>query len=219
MPMQTRRAQAQVPKQKHTARAPKTLTKEQQKQVTALTDSCDECIAKLKFYHMNRTAKGKQEFVDLMVDVLMFTARKHPEDTLKSLNALSYKGKIQLKDTSKDELARFARAAYADTRFMSRRKSEGMIAMSIIGAFFVGRGMPQILATIDLVTTNLLPNFSTVVDSSQIDRYKKELIKNKLITSFINAIVSSLGMGATYIISRPAFQKNVSRLDAIIRKH
>lgn len=29
---------------------------------------------------MNRTAKGKQEFVDLMVDVLVFTARKHPEE-------------------------------------------------------------------------------------------------------------------------------------------
>lgn len=209
MPMQTRRIRR--PFRKGTARLhPQEVTPEKQKQVAAVADSCDECIAKLKFYHMNRTPKGKQEFVDLLVDVLAFTAKKHPEHTHKSLNALSYKGKIKLKDTSKDELARFARAAYADTQFMSRRKSKGMIAMSLIVAFFVSKNLIDVSGREFMGSAYVLPRIRKWTNAR-----KSEDVAWAVYLNLLNA----LGVGATYVLSRSAFRQNASRLDAIIRKH
>lgn len=153
---------------------------------------------------MNRTPKGKQEFVDLLVDVLAFTAKKHPEHTRKSLNALSYKGKIQLKDTSKDELARFARAAYADTQFMSRSKSTGIIVMSLIASFFVSD------------TVLALPTYY-VTKALRQNRIARDVFI--ILRHALNILRHALNMGATYFLSRSAFRQNASRLDAIIRKH
>ena len=198
-------------KGKRTARAPKPLTTEQKHKIVVVADTCDECIAKLKFHHSNRTTKGRQEFVDLLVDVLTFAASKHPEDTRKSLNALPYKGKIQLKDTSKNELARFARKAYADTRFMSRRKSEKEIVVHVLGTFLTVRSLTHI-TNVFFVDPILKPHFNT----GENDLTKKI---SKVVVNSAYSIINALGYYIIYFLSRSQFQKNASRLHEILDKH
>ena len=96
---------------------------------------------------------------------------------------------------------------------MSRRKSEGMIAMSLFKAFFITR----ILLIADSAFTKKIDKLSVAITTVSGDNNPNTM--KYYFSNFIYTIVSCLGVGATYGISRPAFRKNVSRLDAIIRKH
>ena len=227
-------------KTKRTATPPKVPTRRANK-ATALSDSresCEECIAKLKFYHANRTPKGKQEFIDLLVDVLTFTASKHPDVTRRSLNKLSYKGKIRLKDTSKDELERFARAAYADTRFMSRHNHEGKIMMYVLLFAAVFCSHSAVAISVELVdgqqklTDAIRAHYDGWIfnesrkrtDSVSIKQIRDIAINRgrfaiKVSNRLITALGCTSGTIASHLLGRSAFQKNASQLYAIIRIH
>ena len=192
-------------KTKQTARAKKSLTEKRQKShAKSVGKCCNECIAKLKAHHANRTAEGEAKFVAMLVDVLSFAASKQATSVRRSLNSLSYKGKVRLKDTSEAELTRFAQAAYADSKFMDHYKSTGKIVMHLLIAVILGG--------VVACKTAYMP-YDVL---SQYLELKQDDSKAKVLSSIIFALLSA---GFGYLFGGTAFRKNITRLRTIIKKY
>ena len=191
-------------KTKQTARAKKSLTEQQKRQAVSVGKCCDECIAKLKAHHANRTAEGEAKFVAMLVEVLSFAASKQATSVRRSLNGLSYKGKVRLKDTSEAELTRFAKAAYADRQFMDHYKSTGKIVMHLVIAVILG----GVVATLPVYT--LYGMMSAIIDLDQ-DSFTAKALST--------ATFALLFAGFGYLFGGTAFRKNITRLRTIIKKH
>lgn len=200
---------------KETIRAKKkTLTEHQKHQAASVGKCCEECIAKLNAHHANRTAKGEAKFVAMMVDVLSFAASKQATSVRRSLNGLSYKGKVRLKDTSKAELTRFARAAYADKKFMDHYKSKWKIVMHLIYAVILGGLVANI------VLQPLYDVYDATLTKKQIkkDGVYETIYKDK--PGYVaDAMFAILFAGFGYLFGGTAFRKNLTRLHMIIKKH
>ena len=200
-------------KTKKTARAKKPVTEQQKRQAASVGKCCDECIAKLREHHANRTAEGEAKFVAMMVDVLSFAASKQATSVRRSLNSLSYKGKVRLKDTSEAELTRFAQAAYADRQFMDHYKSTGKIVMHLVIAVILGGVVATIVSKVlyDAILTKKEvtneANEKFVLEHQDKDGYGAE------------AMFALLFAGFGYLFGGTAFRKNIARLRTIIKKH
>lgn len=190
----------------------KTLTEHQKHQAASVGKCCEECIAKLNAHHANRTAEGEAKFVAMMVDVLSFAASKQATSVRRSLNGLSYKGKVRLKDTSKAELTRFARAAYADKKFMDHYKSKVKIVMHLIYAVILG----GVVASI--VLKPLYGVYDATLKKKVIEKNGK--YETAVETGYVaEAMFAILFAGFGYLFGGTAFRKNLTRLHMIIKKH
>lgn len=198
-------------KTKKTARAKKPLTEQQKRQAASVGKCCDECIAKLKAHHANRTAEGEAKFVAMMVDVLSFAASKQATSVRRSLNGLSYKGKVRLKDTSEAELTRFAKAAYADRQFMDHYKSTGKIVMHLVIAVILGGVVANIV---------LKPLYNAILTKKEVEKNGKYILEHQDKDGYgAAAMFALLFAGFGYLFGGTAFRKNIIRLRTIIKKH
>ena len=150
----------------------------------------------------------------MMVDVLSFAASKQATSVRRSLNGLSYKGKVRLKDTSKAELTRFARAAYADKKFMDHYKSKGKIVMHLIYAVILG----GVVASIVLQPLYDVYDATLKKEEIQKDGVYEMIYKDK--PGYVaDAMFAILFAGFGYLFGGTAFRKNLTRLHTIIKKH
>ena len=193
-------------KTKHTACAKKPSLPEQKEaklQAAYVGECCNECITKLQAHHSNRTAEGEAKFVAMLVDVLMLSANEKSDVLLRVLNGLSYKGKVQLKNSSQYELTRFARAAYADTQFMTRYKSKGMIVVHLFAA---------------VCGSLYIANFIVGILADQISKSTVS-VDDSVVMTIQAATFILLTTGLIYLLGRSAFRKNVARLKTVIKKY
>ena len=188
-------------KTKQTARAKKSLTEQQKRQAASVGKCCDECIAKLKAHHANRTAEGEAKFVAMLVEILSFAASKQATSVRRSLNGLSYKGKVRLKDTSEAELTRFAKAAYADRQFMKDTHIGGALIIVITVSILFS----ATAASVFIELGNLFLN----------ERAYWKLLKKPGMLA-----MTALGMYAgVRFAAATMILKNVATLQTIVHKH